>query len=366
MAGVDIMEDDDGFTVRLPQSIDEDQRRRPIVAIDEAYLDVVFDWLDVRGGWQTFSWGTGDLYNPTNNLNPVDFSDLFDARRIPVLSAAITLDFSDFAFDLIAIPTFTRSRLVLANKRFDTLRNSPIPVLDPADPDEGVNQAQWAGRARASIAGWDVSISGFSGFNDLPAPRFVLEDPNDPLSIAVDPVFERTHVAGADFATTLGIFGAEGTLGEILGGIQLHGEIAHYWTEGEETDDYANFVFGFNYQFVDLIFEHDLTLVLEYAGEFITKETENELEGGQIDRSLKGAVLARLQYEVDQDLSFELNMALITEGQKNGLVHPGVTWKATDEVSLGVSGDIFFGNDETFFGQYRHDGRVIIELNLNF
>ena len=28
----------------------------------------------VRAGWQRFAWGTGDLLNPTDNLNPIDFS----------------------------------------------------------------------------------------------------------------------------------------------------------------------------------------------------------------------------------------------------------------------------------------------------
>ena len=50
------------------------------------------DWFEVRAGYQVFSWGTGDLFNPTNNLNPIDFSDLFDSRRMPVLATTVVLE----------------------------------------------------------------------------------------------------------------------------------------------------------------------------------------------------------------------------------------------------------------------------------
>lgn len=32
----------------------------------------------MRIGKQLVSWGTADIYSPTNNLNPVDYTDFFD------------------------------------------------------------------------------------------------------------------------------------------------------------------------------------------------------------------------------------------------------------------------------------------------
>ncbi|RMG08236.1 MAG: hypothetical protein D6731_22270, partial [Planctomycetota bacterium] len=364
--GADVRVDDDDYAVGVLRSLDDEERRRPILTTGENTLTLALDWFELRGGWQIVSWGTGDLFNPTNNLNPVDFSDLFDPRRIPVLALTAAADFELFSLEVHSIPSFTRSRVVLKGKRFDELRTSPVPILRPDDPEANVENVQWAARASTSVAGWDFSVSGFHGFNDFPQPRFVLLDPTNPASLAVDPVFERIDVLGADFATTLGIFGAEGRLGEVLGGIQVHGEIAHFWNESEFADDYAQYVVGFNYQFVDLIGEHDVTVVLEYAGEFVTAATDNVLDEVQVDRALRSAFLGRIVYAVDEDLSFELNAALVTHGPENALIHPGVTYSVTDNVEAQLSGDIFLGPKDTFFGRYRKDGRVIIEVRLLF
>jgi hypothetical protein len=366
VAAVDVMEDDDGFTKGVLDSVDEDAKLRPILTVDEGYLGLTLDWFELRGGWQQYRWGSGDLFNPTSNLNPIDYSDLFDPRRISVLSASAFVDFEAFSLTLVSIPTFTRTRLPLEDKRFDPLSGSLVPVLEPDDPEVIAENMQWAGRALVRVAGWDLSVSAFHGFDDLPSTRFILEDPDDPSTLAIDPVYERVTIGGFDFATTLGIFGAEGTLGEILGGIQLHGELAYTWSEGDFAEDFAQFVVGFSYQFVDLIFEHDVTLVLEFADDLVTREADNPLPDDAIDRALRAAVLARIQYEVNEDLSFAVNAAVITHGEENMLLHPSAEWALTDHVVLGVAGDVFLGPEETFFGQYRKDNRVILEAKLVF
>jgi hypothetical protein len=187
-----------------------------------------------------------------------------------------------------------------------------------------------------------------------------------PLLIVVDPVFDRIHMVGADFATTLGFLGLEGKLGDILGGIQLHGEAAHVFVEGPRQDDYAQYVFGLNYTWIDVFAEHDITLVLEYAGDAVTDEAEGALPGVRLSRILRGAILARLQYAVDEDLSFEVNAAVITHGDENGIIHPQVNYDVTDNLRLRLGGDIFVGPEDTFFGQFKRDGRVIFDIEWAF
>ncbi len=368
VAGVDVRVDDAEYAAGVLQSVDDDERRRPIVVPDEAYLALTLDWFEARGGYQVFAWGSGDLFNPTDNLNPIDFSDLFDSRRIPVFAASITIDRGAWALELVSIPTFTRSRLPLQGERFDLLAGAPVPVLRPADPELTADNAQWAARAIARVGGVDMSLSGFTGWNDIPAPRLgILAGTGQPV---IDPVFERIHVLGADFATTLGIFGAEGRLGEVLGGVQLHGEAAHTWTEDEEGADYLQYVIGFNYMFVDLIAEHDLSIGLEYAGDVETRSPAGDLASvPRVDRALKGAVLARLEYKIERqylDLALELTAALITHGPENALLHPAAKWRVTDALHLELGGDVFLGPDDTFFGRFRNDGRVTFLAKLTF
>lgn len=358
---LDVRVDDDDYSIGVPDSIDDDDRRRPILTTKDFYAALAIDLFEIRVGYQIFGWGTGDLFNPTDNLNPIDFADPFDSRRIPVFSTAITLDFNHVSFELVSIPTFTRSRLPLRNRRFDPLRASPLPVLNPTDPEADFTNAQWAGRMRAHVGGFDLSLSGFSGFNDLPSARLAVIQTPTP-AIVVNPVYERIHVAGFDFATTLGVFGASGKLGEILNGIQIHGEAAHFFTEGSGAEDFLQFVIGFNYQFVDLLWEHDLTVVLEFGSDYVTKEVDDTLDqGNALDRIFKNALLLRLQYDIGADIQISVTGGMILHGDENGYVHPAISYNASDNLQFEVAGDIFLGNEDTFFGQFKRDGRVIFE-----
>lgn len=364
---LDLRVDDADYAAGWQKGIDDEERRRPHLWPEELHLDLTWDWLTVKAGYQIFAWGTGDLFNPTDVLNPIDFSDLFDTRRISVMSASVEVTFDKVSLELVSIPSFTRSRLPLRGERFDVLSGiSPVPVLRPDDPDASVQNAQWGARLKGSAFGWDVSVSGFTGFDDLPTPRLAVRS-LVPLDVVIDPVFDRFHMAGVDFATTLDFLGLGGKLGDVLAGIQLHGEAAHFFVEGQRQEDFLQYVLGLNYTWVDLIFEHDLTLVLEYAGDVSTSDADDALPGGvQLNRILRGAVLARLEYAVDEDLSFEVNAAVVTHGKENALIHPGVRWNVTDNLRLELGGDVFVGPEDTFFGQFRKGGRVIFDVKWVF
>lgn len=363
---LDLRVDDADYAAGLPKGLDDEERRRPILWPEELHLDLAWDFITLKGGYQVFAWGTGDLFNPTDIINPIDFSDLFDTRRISVMAFSVEATFERVSLELVSIPSFTRARLPLAGKRFDVLSGaSPVPILRPDDPDSSVENVQWGARVKGNALGWDVSLSGYTGFDPLPSPRLSIRS-LAPLDVVIDPRYDRRHMVGADFATTLGFLGLGGRLGDILGGIQLHGEVAHFFVEGQRQDDFGQVVFGLNYTWIDLIAEHDLTLVLEYAGDFTTSRAEQALPGVRLNRILRGAVLARLEYAVDQDLSFEVNAAVITHGRENALIHPGVRWNVTDNLRLELGGDIFLGPDDTFFGQFRRDGRVIFDVRWVF
>ena len=63
---------------------------------------------------------------------------------------------------------------------------------------------------------------------------------------------------------------------------------------------------------------------------------------------------------------FEVNAAVVTHGDHNALIHPAVRYNVTEHVEAELSGDIFLGPEETFFGQYQKDGRVIFQLSFLF
>ncbi len=79
--------------------------------LDEAYVSAnnfIFSGLDVIIGKQRISWGKADRINPTDILNPVDFSKMTDlAKKIPIFAFNFTyyLPFaSDYGLQFVWLP----------------------------------------------------------------------------------------------------------------------------------------------------------------------------------------------------------------------------------------------------------------------
>jgi hypothetical protein len=93
----------------------------------EAYVDFysfLSDNLDIRIGRQRIAWGTGDKFNPTDNLNPYDLEDIWDFGTIDLpeknlkegstIGIKISKNIFDFDFSLSYV--HARDPLPMANK----------------------------------------------------------------------------------------------------------------------------------------------------------------------------------------------------------------------------------------------------------
>lgn len=227
---------------------------------DNAYLalnNLGVDGLELRLGQQVVVWGTGDFFNPTNNINPRDFYDPLQFGR-PMGTQMAMLRYQGslpISFQLIYIPVFRPARLPpealagfttdvlpLANAQdrtdlreldefqrslsgFGTITNTiePYPVLPRAD----LSQGNYAAKLGAALFDIDMSLSYVYGRWDLPIANRV--DPIVTLSPgAVDTltrvqlIYPRMHVIGFDFSTSL----------DFLGGLGLWGEVAVFVPQG--------------------------------------------------------------------------------------------------------------------------------------
>jgi len=77
----------------------------------EAYADLysfIFDKLDLRIGKQRIAWGTADKLNPTDNLNPDDFSGPLNfGEKVPTEAVNATYYLSDeYSLQAIWLPSF--------------------------------------------------------------------------------------------------------------------------------------------------------------------------------------------------------------------------------------------------------------------
>jgi len=158
---------------------------------------VFFDGLDFSLGKQRIAWGKADRLNPTDNLNPDDFSDIFDfGAKVPSTSAVVAYTFpNDFNLQAVWVPMV---RPTLLSRSIDVssimgdageleARMAQIgavstlginPVITDFDqhissPALDLEHSMQAARFSFFLFYFDFSVSYFHGYDDVPVPTTV-------------------------------------------------------------------------------------------------------------------------------------------------------------------------------------------------
>ncbi len=183
----------------------------------EAYLDIYdlgIDGLDLRIGKQRIAWGTADGINPTDNINPNDFSDLLNfTDHIP--SLAIKLEYSIFEYlslETIWAPSQKPSLLPQDNAFFLSQNNSGnqqnmITALFFDQPSYDLSHSVGAIKLKGTLFNIDYSLSYLHGYDPIPYASHIdiYPDQEDPTKLHQDITMGlfKQDVVGADLAGEL-------------------------------------------------------------------------------------------------------------------------------------------------------------------
>ncbi|MDO9581182.1 MAG: hypothetical protein Q7J06_11580, partial [Bacteroidales bacterium] len=192
--------------------------------IREAYVQLfgfLTKNLDLKIGRQRITWGTADKLNPTDNLNPYDLEDILDFGRHRG-SDAISLNYyfnSEFSLQGVYIPIFQPANMPIGIYANALTPNMELPqgmVLNEFSdtillPRYNLAESSTAGlKFKGFAKGVDFSVSYVWGYDGLPfATRntFIPVDAMGGININSQLSFSRTHIFGADLATSIAGFG---------------------------------------------------------------------------------------------------------------------------------------------------------------
>jgi hypothetical protein len=344
--------DDDDFTHGFVDDFEDDDLRRNYFNFTEAFLDIYFDTFDLRLGKQIVNWGKADAFNPTDNVTPTDYANLIDEDDIGVVAVNLNYYWDDWNLQLIGVPGFTPTRLPPRGTRFSLIPPvTPLPVADPELPSNTIDNSQFGARLKTTYRGWDFSVSYYDGVNDVPSPA-LRPSPVFPFATIV-PVYNRFRAVGGDFATTFDRWG-------------LHGETAYLEFDGDREDARVQYVIGFDYTKSDVIFDHDLFVIVEYVGEETTKKGSALDAGTALDRVLMSALAAKITYEFTEYTRLEVQGAIDFYQGDDYYVQPQLVHEMTDNFEIAVGIDILGGPRNTFFGQFRDNDRLFAKLKYTF
>lgn len=192
-----------------------------------AYVDVykILPKLDLRIGRQVVVWGTGDKFNPTNNVNTLDLSDplLFGKA---LANNMVRLDWNpwgDLIVTAVWVPIFRPAQLPRTAPLAVTTPNRPAPVqeefirtslgqfasaMPPSQinvltmqPDPSIENSQVGVRVAGRVAGLDMSASYYHGRWGIATPAWAVQKPNGVVDAIV--MWPRMDVIGADLAGSI-------------------------------------------------------------------------------------------------------------------------------------------------------------------
>ena len=366
-AVVEARDDDFGYARGLHFQIPETHPRRSYLSVKEATLAARRGPLEVTVGKQIFAWGTADAFNPTDRLNPYDYLDVLDNEKLGVWSASARLSVPRVSLVVVGVPYFTPSRLPLAHSRWTpAVPSTFLAVVDHAErPEQDASATQYAARLKGTVAGWDLSVSYYDGFEHTPVFRgsTIALAPGVTLP-RLTPVYTREKVPGADFSTTFGKF-------------EVHGEAVARLVESNGRDDRFQGIAGLNYTLdVGRPWLDQMLFVVEYARETVLRHHRHAdildsdrvpLVGARLsNNAFREAVVGRIQAKLSEDTVLKLSGIADLSGSPSHYIQFKGTHRITDALHVEAGLDFLTGKPDTFWGRWGDNDRFFAVLRYLF
>jgi len=323
----------------------------------EGNLIANFEPFELRIGREIVAWGRADRVNPTDVISSRDFTLLFpeddDQRRGNAMMHA-RWGQGGYTVSALWLPEFRPNRYP---------NGSQPPGIILLGEHSPTDVAQFGLRLDRTGDRIDWSISYFDGLDR--DPRFQVAGLS-PTVATVSRRYDRIRQIGADATTNVGEFG-------------LRGEIAYTFSPDGAGPNYRRsgvyMVLG-----GDRTFAERLNVNVQYIYRFVDGWQDPTQVAGSLQQGLalrnaaisnqryrnQHGVTARVAYRWPGD-KFETELSAIFNATAlDGLVRTRFVYKATDQLRLSIGGDWFFGNEDTYLGEFRRNSGAFLEVRYGY
>lgn len=358
----------------LPRSaslkdLEELNRQFPTdLSLWEAYVNIYglfSSHLDLRVGKQRISWGTADKLNPTDNLNPDDFSDLVNfSEKIPTWALKATYYMAGATLTAVWLPHLTP--VLLPRRGAALFLGFTLSGFQDSLhlPSASLRNSMFAFKVRGSLGKWDLSASYFKGYDDIPVLKSMrLFSPLQSLpagEIALS--FPAVQVVGMDFASEIGGAGIWGE-GALVFPKKIYSRTLI--GDGEEKtlqlDDqpYLKFTLGGDYSFSGGWYVNS-----QWMHGFFTERGGRELHDyffSRIDKKLlQGNVTISLGGVLEVPEWSNLN------GSYGFGMFPEISYQGIDNLTVKAGGFFVEGKTPALLGQWRKADQVYMQMKVSF
>jgi hypothetical protein len=312
----------------------------------EAYMEAnqfIWDGLDLKLGKQRIAWGTADQFNPTDNLNRNDFTDLFDfGAKVPTFALRADYYLADYSLTGLWLPYFEPA-LFSTGGTLSFFGKKP----DEVDlPSRNMGNGMYAIKLQGIAFNWDFSFSYFYGYDNIPIEF------RDSGSLVVG--FPRMRAVGFDFA---GETHSVGVWGEAA--LFFPQEVKSGTTLKLSDEPFFKYTLGADYTFKSGIY-----LETQYVHGFFTERGRENLH----DYLIVGTEKRFL----NDELTLSLNCVL--EGKDIGnlkenygiVILPEVIYRPFSNLEFSLGAYVLNGKKGTLVGGWRDLDQAYVKIKIDF
>ncbi len=337
--------------------------------IREVYMDMYFENFDLRIGKQQIVWGKADGVFITDIVSPLNLSEFllpdFDEIRTGVIATKLNYYIGNSTIEAIWIPQFTPTIRPDANSIWYIQPAFPAPTTFDWSKSEikpSLENSEFFLKWSAMTSKVDFELMGGYTWDDNPTmhvqKQFGMDTTTIPpnqiiTALTITPQHHRLTVVGGSFSTE-------------VKGIIFRGEAAYikgkfFQTEDPMAEDalikkdYLNYVAGIDFNLGNV--KLSTQFIQKYILDYNNMMTDNEYQN-------TATFMARYDM-MRETLHLELFSYLGLSNQ-DALIRPKITYDFDDSFSILLGGNIFVGESDGQFGQYKDNSMVYTKIKYNF
>ena len=333
----------------------------------EFYLDTSIEDSIVILGKQQVVWGKSDGLKVLDVINPQDFREFilddFDQSRIPLWTVNTEVPINNVTLQLLLIPDQVYHKFATPGSSYQFTSPTIIPPIPTGTnvqikptitPDKILQDADAGFRLSTFAHGWDLTFNYLYHYDDTPVLfRTTNTSANEPI-INISPQYKRTHLIGGTFSNTFGNLTLRGELGYLTD--KYISTINPLDSDGVVKTGEFKYVLGFDwYGFTDALMSTQVfqTYFDNYQDGMIREKINTQITFLIKKNYMNETLHAEILYLHDIDY-------------KDGMVRPKLTYQYSDEINIYAAADLFYGNKNGLFGQFKETDRYVSGIIIGF
>lgn len=331
----------------------------------ELYVDLYFDKFDLRMGKQQVVWGKADGVFITDVVSPLDLTEFllpdFNEIRQGVLAAKFNYYMGTDMFELIWIPVFTSTERPGAGSIWGVEPDFPVPVnydWSRADVTTSLENSEIFAKYSFLSSNLDLELMAGYTWDDDPSMHIsrnfrMIGVERQLESLDVTPRHHRLGLAGGSFSTE-------------IAGFVVRGEGAWYNGKKFQTADpqkedglteknYLHYLIGTDYNIGGV--NVSAQFIQQFIADYDDLVQEDEYQN-------------TMTFLANYDMFREtLNLELFSYfglDKGDALVRPKITYDFDDGIEVLGGANIFTGDQDGQFGQFRDNTMVYAKIKYSF